>query len=267
MKMKQTVAMAIGAAALALTASHAGATLVTAQDEDLLLCFEATGSPGSTINLEIDLGNYASPLTSLNIDTDLINTYGSTWYDRSDLVWGVVGAEAGSSPANELFLSSADSAGAGTASPFPHGNSTDQGSTAGDIETGYNLFKNSGTPGSTTSGGTVRSVTLDNTTTGSYGDILGDLSTEYGASDVPYTQAADLGSSSGSDVVDLYSMLPGITNIHGNYTTPAVITDFNYVTLNGNGTVTVGAVPEPSTWASIILGAATLIGLRRRRMA
>jgi hypothetical protein len=272
MKMKQTVAMAIGAAALALTASHAGATLVTAQDSDLLLCFEATGSPGSTINLEIDLGNYASPLTSLNIETDLVNTYGSTWYDRSNLVWGVVGTAAGSTPSDELFVGSADSAGHGTASPFPGASSSGQAPASTDITNGYSLFNGGdATPGSTTSGGVTRSVTVDNTTAGSFGDIAivngAPLANLYDASGVPFTQTADLGSTSGSDVMDLYSMLPEITGAHGVVTTPAVITDFNYVTLNGNGTVTVGAVPEPSTWASIILGAATLIGLRRRRVA
>ncbi|MGD1019857.1 MAG: choice-of-anchor D domain-containing protein [Verrucomicrobiia bacterium] len=78
---------------------HAGAQTVTPQFDELILGFRATGAPGQTLNLEVDLGNMSNfygaapgstiPLSALSVQ-DLSDVYGSSWYTRTDLVWGAV---------------------------------------------------------------------------------------------------------------------------------------------------------------------------------
>jgi len=251
MKSKLTLAAAIGAAALALPVSHAGAT-VTAATDDLLLAFQATGGTGSTINLEVDLGNFASPLTSINLNADLTADYGANWATRTDLFWAVIGGNntaINGLPADTLFVSSPDSAGQGTSAGLAAGAASSQLTVANDLNSGYALFNST----NATAGNTNNSVTVDNSTTGSYGATRTALSNEFGT-DAAFEQGVNQASESS----DFWELKPG---------TPATrsSTDINFGTLSSNGVFTVGAVPEPSTWASVVLGAATLIGLRRRR--
>lgn len=85
--------------ALLLPVVDTMAQTLTPQLGDLILGFRASGSPGQTLNLEVDLGNMSNfydaaagatiPLPGLSVQ-DLINTYGASWSTRTDLVWGAV---------------------------------------------------------------------------------------------------------------------------------------------------------------------------------
>lgn len=64
---------------------------------DLLLGFHATSGTGSSTDYIVDLGSSLSlrdgTLTGnlANLGMDLTNTYGSGWFSRSDLYWGLIG--------------------------------------------------------------------------------------------------------------------------------------------------------------------------------
>ena len=89
--------LALASAALLTPVVH-GAT-VTPNFGDVILGFRATGNPGQTINLEVDLGPVSQfyglapgatlPLSALSV-VDLRTTYGTNWYTRPDLYWGAI---------------------------------------------------------------------------------------------------------------------------------------------------------------------------------
>ena len=75
------------------------ATTITPAMDDLILGFRATAAPGQTLNLEVDLGPMsqfynAAPGQTILLPglavADLAATYGSTWFNRTDLFWGAV---------------------------------------------------------------------------------------------------------------------------------------------------------------------------------
>ena len=89
------ILLALASVALLTPAVHAQ-TISTSLD-DLILGFYATGAPGQTLNLEVDLGNMSNfynptgsiPLPALAVQ-DLVDTYGASWSTRTDLFWGAV---------------------------------------------------------------------------------------------------------------------------------------------------------------------------------
>src|SRR5262249_42088911 len=100
--------------------TNANGTLVG----DLILGIRATGAPGQTLNLEVDLGVMsqfynASPgsmfaLPGLSVQ-DLVNTYGASWASRTDLWWGAVatagrisGTPDGHAPVGTLWATAPD---------------------------------------------------------------------------------------------------------------------------------------------------------------
>jgi len=97
---RKMVLLAVASAALLLTpvVRAVGQTL-TPQFDDLILGFRATGDPGSSLNLEVDLGNMSNfydlavgtviPVPALAVQ-DLVDVYGADWSTRTDLVWGAV---------------------------------------------------------------------------------------------------------------------------------------------------------------------------------
>jgi len=81
---------------VALTTSARAATYNAG---DLILGFRVTGGTGAGSDLLVNLGsstsyrdlNSSNFLNISNIGTDLAATYGSTWYDRTDLSFGIAG--------------------------------------------------------------------------------------------------------------------------------------------------------------------------------
>ena len=111
--------LALTGLALLTLVDPAGAQTLTPQFGDLILGFRATGAPGQSYNLEVDLGNMSQfynatpgstiPLPGLSVQ-DLINVYGSGWSTRADLWWGAIsttgrasGTSDGHAPADTLW--------------------------------------------------------------------------------------------------------------------------------------------------------------------
>src|ERR1017187_266711 len=80
-------------ASVALPAPSVQAGTVSAQLDDLILGFRASGGTGGGVNLEVDLGSVSNfynaapgsviPLPEL-ASQDLIDTYGADWATRSE---------------------------------------------------------------------------------------------------------------------------------------------------------------------------------------
>jgi PKD repeat protein len=93
------VLLAVAYGAVLVSTIPAEAQTITPQLDELILGFRATGAPGQTLDLEVDLGNMsnfygatAGPtnlLPALAVQ-DLVNVYGASWSTRTDLVWGAV---------------------------------------------------------------------------------------------------------------------------------------------------------------------------------
>ena len=120
------VLLAFASVALLTPGGHA-ATIAPAMN-DLILGFRATGVPGQTLNLEVDLGPMSQfygaaagqtiSLPGLSVQ-DLSATFGASWYTRTDLFWGAVattGRAAGTpdshAPVGTLWATAPDGAAA-----------------------------------------------------------------------------------------------------------------------------------------------------------
>ena len=119
---RKMVLLALATVALLTPALHAQ-TIASALD-DLIVGFRATGAPGQTLNLEVDLGNISNfynsagsfSLPKLAVQ-DLVNTYGANWNTRTDLFWGAVsttgradGTADGHAPVGTLWATTPDGA-------------------------------------------------------------------------------------------------------------------------------------------------------------
>ncbi|HVM59330.1 MAG TPA: PKD domain-containing protein [Verrucomicrobiae bacterium] len=120
---RRIILVALAGVALLTPGVHVLAQTVTAQFGDLILGFRASGAPGQSLNLEVDLGSMSNfyglaagttvSLPALALQ-DLANTYGSSWYTRTDLWWGAIattgrasGTPDGHAPVDTLWASRA----------------------------------------------------------------------------------------------------------------------------------------------------------------
>lgn len=91
----------VGATFGALTAS---AQTVTYSQGDLLVGFRASGGTGSNTTFVYNIGsavNFRDGVTSgvlANVGSQLTATYGSDWFTRSDVSWGVIGVYSNGNP-------------------------------------------------------------------------------------------------------------------------------------------------------------------------
>jgi len=97
MTTSQIKALASGLALVACGTNMAMAEPFAFSHPDLILAVQATGGTGASQNVFVNLGDTTSFLsggnrgTLTNIATVLSNTYGSDWFDRDDLWFGVAG--------------------------------------------------------------------------------------------------------------------------------------------------------------------------------
>lgn len=141
------------AAATLLIAPRADAATITANLNDLVLGFYATGGTGASVNLEVDLGsitNYVdasgNPLTNTsktvaNLSAaDLVAAFGSSWSTRTDLYFGIVGTtgRTGAGPLGEarntLWVSAPEDTAGTLAVAWNRAGSSTQSSVASKIE-------------------------------------------------------------------------------------------------------------------------------------
>src|SRR5579859_5354482 len=141
---RKMVLLALASVALLTPSVRAG--IVSAQQDDLILGFRATGGTGAGVNLEVDLGSVSNfyngandglTLTNLVIQ-DLIDTYGADWSTRTDLFWaaaatdGTAQADPNGKPASTLWATGVP----GNAAPL-EGNSGLQATPASKIGAVY----------------------------------------------------------------------------------------------------------------------------------
>ena len=254
MKLKPTLgAAAFAAFAFATPRVHATNT-TTAPPEDLMLCFESSGGTGSGTDLEVDLGNYKTlsnmPGLSINLSSELNGLYGTSWSTDGDVSWAIVaenstlgGATSDGLPGKTDWIT-APYGGIGQ-DPISTGQQGEVATDISEIYSGFNgLQDDMVTNAATISGGMSTSFTYNNTGNGTNGVNIQDQVNQDEVTINGVTQ---------QDLWQLEIASSGNT-----------ATDINTFTLGTNGVLT-AAVPEPSVWASLVLGAMALLGFRRRR--
>ena len=204
-------------ASVALLAPVGQAATVTANLGDLVVGFQVqnTGSaPGFSSDLEVDLGPVSQfyggtnvTLTALAVQ-DLINTYGSAWATRSDLLWGAV-ATAGRDFTGALGFPSATlwaTAPAGIAWVPSNYSAQSIGSAA--METMFSGASAGRLNGKTATTNSAHAAVVNNGLTGSWTvqDLLTDGVSSFGFFNPTVDSVANPGS--GSVAMDLYEVEP-----------------------------------------------------------
>jgi hypothetical protein len=90
---------------LVMAAMAASANAATYTTGDLLLGFRALSGTGTAINYVVNIGQASAyrdggvsgTIAIGDIATDLVATYGSNWYSRTDLQWAVIGSPSNTS--------------------------------------------------------------------------------------------------------------------------------------------------------------------------
>jgi hypothetical protein len=283
--LSESVAAAASLAILA-AASHA-AVLVNGTDGagELFIGFRATGGDGLTKNVVMDLGS-VSDLSALatgsvvslgNIGTDLAAQFGSTWYERTDLLWSSVagvGNTATADPTSTLYGGVAST----TAFPLTTAGYSRAGASAqGPVATQI-LSMASSTGGFTAaSAGASSNIGIENTTDSN------SWSSKFGASPFSgfsspsgqqFEQAFSIGTiATGVEgALDVFRMLRNGQTDSENGLTGGAGTYQGTLTINSLGDVGFQvepvAVPEPASAG--FLTSAALLGiavLRRKRGA
>jgi len=255
-----TAMLAFTAALLMGTAAHAQVPINNNGLADVILDFTQTSG---TANLEVDLGPVSqflpggsfatgSPVTmTLLSTTDLVAAYGASWDSSSDAVFWSVASAIGTlknagAPKLTLFGTEANNA------AVPTGDNN-QGAEGGNIS------------------GTVQNLTNYNPTANSAEAALVPVSDASS-----YNGDSGLTASGGAVPTSGFFSVPTFGSNFQNQTNTTTSSDFYEIQQNSPGSdlgtfqltssgLTFQSVPEPSTWASLLLGAATLIGLRRPR--
>jgi hypothetical protein len=244
--MKKKIAVALAMMAAAVTFNNASAqTPVSWVAGDIILGFNAdTGSTGAGTNVVFNLG-LASNLgaVSANLGGDLSNVYGTNWYSRTDLTWGVFGADD-----NKNIWASVASGGTawkslGNGNATPKANLYNAGSEY-NAKIAVNSFDTNTPVGVFEPISDTYSWNSENPSGNAFGFSVSSILNNGNIVAVPATN------------LDIYSM---------NTTRNSVGTLAATLTLSSTGTVS--AVPEPSTYALFGFGALLLVVAARRKNA
>ncbi len=274
--MKTKYLLTVALLALVGMGTSARATLVTANLNDLILGFRATGGTGAATNLEVNLGNVSQfygvsgtfGLSALSA-ADLVATYGSDWNTRTDLVWGIVGttgSAAGTTigsntlAASTLWATRSESTPGLQSTPWTQGASefAQQGA-ANTISTLYSGAVGS-LGGKTSTGNSTVSATIGTSSLGSWSNKEGTNASAFTFFN-PKSQFEN-GTNGSLHVSDLYELqsVAGSASYLGSF----ALTSDGALSFSSTPSGA-AAVPEPSTYAAI-LGAVTLgfVAFRRR---
>ncbi len=275
MKTKHLLAVAL----LALLGGTAAvrAQTVTAGLNNLILGFRATGGTGASINLEVNLGNASSyynvsgtvNLSGLSV-SDLSAAYGSNWFNRSDLFWGVagstgsaVGTTIGGNPilAKTLWGTAAETTLGVQSTAWNRLGAFSQQAAANTIATMYTGALGS-LNGATATGNSATAALLDTSLAGSWSKQEGNNAAAFGS------QMTKSGFENGTPgnagvVSDLYELQPGSGS--GTYLGSFALNASGLSYSGSTGDAAAAAVPEPSTYAAIFGALAMGFAVLRRR--
>jgi hypothetical protein len=251
--MKQTKSILL-AAMIALTGSVAFNTAHAAplsySAGNIFIGFRATGGTGADKSYLLNLGNFAdltilkggdTPVQLFSLSSQLSTIFGSDWYTRGDVQWGIFGM-----PDNKsvVYSSTAD-----------EGNAPAK-KAAGALATTYSNYSTMGSGyNSTIANGTYDGSTV---TTGVLGEgvVTGAGSGTWAANTAA---ATDFG-------VYSATLEAGVsTNLELWGVTASTQTKYTQYDLSSGGSLSV--VPEPTTYALMGLGALLLIVAHRRKTA
>ena len=248
--------LALAGAALLTPSVRAG--IVSAQQDDLILGFYATGGTGAGLNLEVDLGSISNFYNGANsgltlsrlASQDLIDTYGASWGSRTDLFWGAAATD-GNAQADPNGKLASTLWATGLTAPAV-GTSGLQSPAATRIGGVYQGFVGS-LNGSTSTSNSSAAASIANSASGSWS------SQETGGNSFGYFSPKIDGQVSSVGTLQLYELQPSST-----FPRPAA-TDIGSLVLTQTG-VSFQAVPEPSTWMMVMfgLGMSTVMSRQRR---
>ena len=265
------------AAAAMACATQAASAAFTFTNGDLILGFQATGGTGSTQNVFYNLGSPiafrdgSNPSGNIgNINTTLTSVFGSNWYTRTDLYFGVIGnlngnantgigskAAVDGDPSRTFYLSlAAATPGSGSlyaANTYSGSQLGSAGTTLGGLEANLPGFTTEADGAAILTQSTQptewnNSWTVRNPTPGAaFGVFTGGIQQNFGKA----------GTSTYVDLQRVISTTTGST-VAGVVGGGAYVTTFS---IGSDGSIS--AIPEPSTTLLCALGVLAL--LRRRR--
>ena len=234
------------AAVACVAAATANAATTSYNDGDLLLGVRMNGS---TVDYLVDLGNVSNfdftksfTFSTTGIGADLAANFGSDWYTNSNVKWSVIGTVSYDENTGEMNILY----------------TTNPSSTA---------FTPSGSQSDTTSLILSMGTYFNNKT-----------STTNNANGVVQTVAASEWTYANSQSVGSHAAGISLATWDSNEATPSNSLSFDLlhegqitgnalgsIALDNNGTVTFEAVPEPSTYAMVCIGALGMARILRRR--
>lgn len=257
---------------------------------ELFIGFHATGGQGNGKSVVIDLGAI-SPLAALSIGsvqnlgsvgTDLVAQFGSTWYDRTDILWSAVAAVQSTVPTTSTDLTSTLYGSVSGTGSFPlstlgytRGTNSAQNGVAQRVVS--NMAGNAGGFNTAGNNGATSFIAVESASdANSYASWMpggGNLSL-FGGFGAPIGQQFEQSFTSGQlslgveGALDVYQMYrSGIAQPDaGNATTGAGAYEFT-LTINQSGAITANVlpVPEPASIGLLMAGGMFLFGSRRRK--
>jgi hypothetical protein len=252
-----------------VSSAYAQNATISANSPDILMGFrisDGSTGEGSNENLELDLGYTASGLVSAAnsnggalvlggtnfqqdlSSTDLGNTYGANWYQRNTIAlgkleWSVFGADFNT---NEFWITN----------PATFAESTN-GTQGGIVSEMSGVYSDLAGPTSTANS---NEDYIDNNASGNAGSYTNAITNQETGSNWEYTFGPTETVVGDTSAIGFWDSPVGSGNA----------TEIGTFALSDTGVLTfstdITPIPEPSTWAMIGFGAATLLVIRRRRV-